>query len=87
MPGGHHDAFTGLERIGLIVNGDNALAFKRRHKRVAFRLVRADALAFGKGEERDAESLVLDERFTDNLSLCIGNLILEQKRLLMLNII
>ena len=66
---------------------NDAFALECRHKRIPFRFVRADALALGEGEERDAEPLILDERLAHNLSLGIGNLIFEQECLLVLNII
>ena len=84
---GHDDALTRLERVGFIVDRDDALALERSDERVARGCVRADALTLRKGEECDTEPLVLDERLADDLSFCVCDLILEQECLLMLDIV
>ena len=85
--GGHDDALTGVEFVFLIVDGDDARTVERCDERVSLGFMRADSFALGEGKECDAETFILDERLADNLSVCIGDLILEREHLCVCNIV
>ena len=76
-----------MEFVFLTVDGDDARAVERCDERISLGFVRADALALGEGKECDAETFILDERLADNLSVCIGDLILEREHLCVCNIV
>ena len=76
MARGHDDGLALVQLVGRAVDGDASRTVEAGDKRVAAGFMRADLLALVKGEQGDADGIVLRQGLADHLAFLIGNLFL-----------
>ena len=77
MAGRHDDRFARVENIFNTVDGDLSDAVQTENHCIAAGFVGADFFVLIKSKEGDADRVILNERFADDLSGLISNLIFE----------
>ena len=79
MFGGHDDRFSLVQLVIYAINGDFSDTIETGHESIAAGLMGADFLILIKCEQGNAERIILCQRFTDNLSFLIRDLLLERQ--------
>jgi len=84
---GHDDALARAAEVLHAADGELSAALQHEHHRVALGAVRADLLALGKGEQRDADGVVLGQRLADDLPRGRRDLVRQLQGLRVLDIL
>ena len=84
---GHDDGLALVQFIPDAVDRDAAHAVQAGDEGVAAGLVRADLLALVKGEQRDAQRVVLRQRLADDLPRLLRDLLLQRQHRRLLHVL